>query len=231
MQPDMKTRLFLLTAMLASFFAPTSVCAAETADSYQQHFKEYLEIVRYSSSSNGCVEKVKSRLQFRIDWAKNYNEEIGIPVSRVEKWGLRGPGDEEKKAAGNVLKICDMGLEELRNLAGNYRYGHNGYVQDKEAAIYLFYFMMRAYEDRDALYCLENLGANVVTEPPTKEERAASERERKARKIEFEKRQAEFEKRQAEFKDKDVELKKEMKKEMKLLHQHLFSVLPPQKKK
>jgi len=182
----MKISLAFLTSLLCSFLIVTP---AHAQDDYQKHFKSYIQTVEYAFDQEGCVKNTKSRLKYKIDFANRFNEKSRIPKFMIEKWVEKGPDEAEKNAAARVIEICNMSLQELRDLARNYDYGRNGFVQNKEIAISLYYYMYNAHEDIGALYRLKDLGANVVTEPPTKEEKEALVKELEELEKEIERRQ------------------------------------------
>ena len=172
MQPDMRTRLFLLTAMLGNFFALTSAYAEETADSYQQHFKKYLEYIQAVGTQDVCVERVEGRLQDKIEQTKRYNDWFRAQGPNGEKYLEDEPGEIEKEAVADVISICRMSPDDLHDLARNYRHGREGLDQDFDVAVSLYHYIYDVYDDIGAIHCLEDMGY-IGDNPPTDEEREA----------------------------------------------------------
>jgi hypothetical protein len=76
----------------------------------------------------------------------------------------------EEKAYDRVIELCQMPQDALFTLANNYECGCNDVIEDKNMAESLYFYLYFAHKNEKALYRLKALGANVVTEPPTKKE-------------------------------------------------------------
>jgi len=172
--------------MLGSFLPLPSPYAAEAVDSYQQHFKKYLGYTKAVDDRDICVERVEGRLQDKIERIKRTNEWYRSLGPEGEKYLEDEPDKIEKEVAGYVISICLMSLDDLHNLAQNYRYGRKGMVQDRDVAISLYIYMTHVYDDIDALHRLEDMG-HIEGPPPTEEEMQAVYKKMEEQKIQTEK--------------------------------------------
>jgi len=187
---------FLLTASFGNFFLPASAFAEEKADSYHHYFEYYLGYTQAVDDRDICVERVEGRLQDKIKRTKRKNEWYRSLGAEGEKYVKQEPGEIEKEAAAYVTSICQMSLDDLHNLAQNYRYGRKGLDQDFDVAINLYHYMIDVYDDIDALHCLEDMGY-IGGAPPTEEEMEAAHKKAEENVRNFEKQQIESQKLEA----------------------------------
>ncbi len=121
--------------------------------------------LRNADGEKSCVHSAE-------EWAKSE-----LSISPPQEYALR-----------RIIQLCRTKTEKLKEIAQGYECGCKDVPQNKDIAISVYYYLHFGRKDGVALYHLKRLGANVVTEPPTKEESEKISNELKKLETELKKR-------------------------------------------